>query len=320
MERWLEQLERDGLDKTRAYVNSLSSLAYIHAKADQLLPALTVSRRARVLNETLGSNLTLSSQTELEREAHLLFQLGRISEAIEVDRELFRRFASTESSGVPPPTFVFKPAWHSIVGGNADDGTAWLRSALPKYERDGPEATARGVTLDLAAGLVVQARYAEASSVLRRFEARLANGPARPRERMEAARISAEIALATGDLDSLVTSLDLLETALAPNALPHPNALQGYLAAGFGRLTQGDAERARAHASKAATLATANVIDGQSSAWVGAAQLLFARIALEEGDQTAARAHLASAAKQFSDTLHAEHRWRKAVESLSAKL
>jgi len=320
MERWLEQLERDGLDKTRAYVNSLSSLAFIHAKADQLMPALAVSRRARALNETLGSELTLSSQTELEREAHLLFQLGRISQAIEVDREVFRRFASTESSGVPPSTYVFKPAWHSIVGGNAADGTAWLRSALPKYERDGPETTARGVTLDLAAGLVVQTRYAEASSMLRRFEARLVKGPARPRERVEAARIGAEIALATGDRGSLVASLDLLEAALVSGAVPHPNALQGYLAAGFGRLTEGDAEGARAHASKAMKLATANVIDGQSSAWVGAAHLLLARVALANGEAAEVRRHLTLADEQFADTLHPGHRWRNAVESLSAKL
>jgi hypothetical protein len=62
------------------------------------------------------------------------------------------------------------------------------------------------------------------------------------------------------------------------------------------------------------------VIDGQASAWVGVAQLLLARIALAEDDRAEARSHLTLAAAQFADTLDADHRWRKAVETLSAKL
>lgn len=115
MERWLGQLERDGLGKTRAYLNSLASLAYIHYRAGELVPALAVARRARALNEALGSEATLSSQTELDLEADLLFQLGRFSEATEVDREMLRRFADTGAT--PPPHFMLKPAWHAIMGG-----------------------------------------------------------------------------------------------------------------------------------------------------------------------------------------------------------
>ena len=156
--------------------------------------------------------------------------------------------------------------------------------------------------------------------MLRRFDARLTNGPPRPRERVEAARIGMEIALAAGDPGALGAALDALEAALAVDGVPRLNSLQGYLAAGLGRLAQGNAERARAHAEQALKLATDKVIDGQGSAWVGAAQLLLARIALAEHDRPAARSHLASASAQFADTLNADHRWRKAVDSLSARL
>jgi serine/threonine-protein kinase len=320
MQRWLAQLERDGLEKTRAYLNSLGSLAYIHHMGGQLNQALAASRRARALDEALGSEATLSSQTELEREADLLFELGRISEAIAVDRELLRRFATMESGGAPPPAFVLKPARHAIVGGDARDGEAWMRTALPKYEREGPEPYARGVTLDLAVACVVEGRYDDARSMLRRFEARLAKGPPRPRERVEAARIAVEIALGTRGAPGLRPALDTLEEGLAAEGMPRLNALQGYIAAGNGRLAGGNLEQARANGEQALKPATAKVLDGQGSAWVGAAQLLLARVAAAENDRAAAREHAALAAQQLADTLDPGHRWRVGLESLRVSL
>ena len=318
MERWLGQLERDGLGKTRAYLNSLASLAYIHYKAGELVPALAVARRARALNEALGSESTLSSQTELDLEGDLLFQLGRISEAIAVDREMLKRFAETGAAA--PPTFVLKPAWHAIIGGNADEGVAWMRGVLPKYERDGPESIARPLTLDIASALVAQARYPEARSMVRRYEARLANGPERPRDRVDAARVGVELALATGDAGALGITLNALEAALTAGGVSRLVSLRGYLAAGLGQLAQSNPTKARAHAGTAMKLATAKVIDGQSSAWVGAVNLLLTHVALAEDDPAEARQHLTLAAEQFADTLHPDHHWRIAVDSLRVKL
>ncbi|MET1082985.1 MAG: serine/threonine-protein kinase, partial [Burkholderiales bacterium] len=262
MQRWLGQVERDGLEKTRLYLNSLGSLAFIHQLGGELGPALAISRRVRALNLALGSDTTLSSQTELNRESLLLFELGRFSEAIEVDREMLRRFGAMETGGTPPPQFVRRPAQHAIAGGNAADGEAWMRSILPKYERDGPEDSARGVTLDLAAAYVVLGRYADARSMLRRFEARLQNGPARPRERVHAAAIAVEIALGTRDRRALNPALEALEAALAVDRAPRLTALQGHVAAGLGRLAQHNAQTARSHADRALQFATAKVLDG----------------------------------------------------------
>jgi hypothetical protein len=137
---------------------------------------------------------------------------------------------------------------------------------------------------------------------------------------VEAARIGVEIALGARDPRGLSPALEVLEAALAVDRVPRLSDLRGHLTAGLGRLAQDNAKSARSHADHALRLATAKVIDGQASAWVGAAQLLLARIALAEDDRAEARNHLALAAAQFADTLDADHRWRKAVETLSAKL
>jgi tetratricopeptide (TPR) repeat protein len=319
MERWIAQLERDGLDKTRAYVNSLSSLAFIHDRAGALVPALLVSQRARALNETLGSESTLSSQTELGREARLLFVLGRISEAIEVDREMLRRFEGAPDGGKPPAAFVVRPAAHLVVAGFAKEGEALFRSVLQKYERDGPENYARGVTLDLAYALSLQHRYAEATEMLRRYEARLTKSPASRREKIDAARVGVDIAVATNPA-KLGVVLDSLESALSSDSRSDLTGVQGYLAAGNGRLALGDAEKARTHAMQALKIAGTKVIEGKSSAWVGATELLLARIALAQHDRDGARDHLTLASNHFSDTLQEEHGWRQEVQVLSEKL
>lgn len=312
MQRWLGELERDGLEKTRLYLNSLGSLAYIHGLGDEPVPALAVSRRVRALNEALGSESTVSSQVDLGREAHLLFELGRFSEALDVDRELLRRFEATDSSGSPPRMFIPGLARHAIIAGNPGDAVAWLQGILPVYEREGPEANARGATLDVAIVHTLQGRFPQARAMLRRYEARLKKAPARPTERARAAAIGVEIALGTHDSKSLGPALDELEAALT-DGLPRMIALQGSLVAGRGRLEQGDASKARTHAERALKLAAAKVIEGQSSAWVGAAELLLAQTALAENDRPSARSHSARAAEQFADTLAPDHRWRKAV-------
>jgi eukaryotic-like serine/threonine-protein kinase len=316
MQRWLGQLERDGLEKTRLYLNSLGSLAYIYHMAGELAPALAVSRRARALNEALGSDATASSQTELDRESSLLFELGRIVESIEVDREFLRRFAALEQGGTPPAYFATGPARHAILGGNIEEGVATMQRILPTFERDGPEPVARGVTLDLADAYALEGHYADARTMLLRFEARLAKAPARPRERVEAARIAVEIALGTHDARGLLPALEALDGALDAAGVPRVIVMRGHLAAGNGWIAQGNLDKARARAESALKLATAKVIDGQRSAWVGAAQLLSARVAFAESDRAAGRRQLALANEQFADTLDVRHRWRVAAASL----
>jgi len=317
---WLGQLERDGVERTRLYLNSLGSLAYIQHGAGELQAALATSRRARALNESLGSEATLSSQIELRRESMLLFELGRISEAIAVDAELFQRFKLMQPDGAAPAQFLLSAAGPAIVGGDADDAVTWLRIALLTYERAGPEMRVRRAILDLASAYVVQQNYTEANATLRRFDARKEHGSVRPGERVEAGRIRVEIAQGTGNLNSLSRALDELEIALAVPGVPRLSAMRGLLAAGLGRLALGDGEKARIHATEARRLAASKVLQERGSAWIGAAELLLARIAWAEGERTSAKAHLASASAQFAETVDASHRWNTAAASLSAKL
>ena len=78
--------------------------------------------------------------------------------------------------------------------------------------------------------------------------------------------------------------------ALTAGSVSRLISMRGYLAAGLGSLRMAT-QRKRAHTPRDET-ATAKVIDGQSSAWVGAANLLLARVAVAEDDRAEARQHL----------------------------
>jgi serine/threonine-protein kinase len=312
MQQWLNQLEREGLDKTRLYLSSLASLAFIHQLGDDLAGALPVAQRARALNEHLGSESTLSSQTDLNREATILYQLGRVTDAVEVDRELVRRFEAMEPNGAPLPIFLPAIARHAIAAGELERGVGWLRTALEASEREGRELQIRGSTLELANGYVLLARYDEARALLRKHDARAAATPGRPRERAEAARIAVHLELRTGG-GNLAPALAALESALDAKGVPRMTVLLGRLAAGEGRLAQGETDAARKHAAAAAELASSKTIPNGTSAWVGAAALLQGRIARLAGDREGAREHLARANAQFADTLPPGHPWRVAA-------
>ena len=316
MEQWLRQLERDGLEKTRLYLNSLGSLAYIHYMAGNLVDALAMSRRGSALAELLGSEATLSCQIELLREAQVLFELGRLTDAIEVDRTLMRRFESMDPGGAIPAACVHGPARRQIAAGNADDGMRRLLEILPGIEREGRAVDARGAALELASANVAEGRLAQARTMLGRFEAMLTRGPPQPRERTDAARIGLAIALAARDRRRVRPVLEELEAALAASRIGRPSVVQGHLTAALATLALGDHARARTHAEDALAVATTNTLDGQGSAWVGAAHAMLARIDLAEDDRAAAHAHLATAAGQFADTLPPGHRWRVEAESL----
>ena len=93
---WLGRLERDGLESNALvlpYFRSARLLDIQQVAGEAQSSARDIAPYAvRVRNESLGSEATLSSQIELRRESQLLFDLGRISEAVAVDAELFRRF------------------------------------------------------------------------------------------------------------------------------------------------------------------------------------------------------------------------------------
>jgi serine/threonine-protein kinase len=321
MERWLSQLERDGLGKTRLYLSSLGSLAHLHRMADDLQAGLAVSRRARALNEALGSETTLAGQIDLGREAALLYQLGRISDALEADRQLVRRFAGMEAGRDVPISFIPNLSARAIVGGSPQQAVAWLRSAIPSYERAGSERNVRGATLDLADAYLHLRQYGEARAELRRFEAWLAQAAARPRERVEAARLNVELALGEQAVEALGPALAELDDALAAvDGVPRISRVLGHFAAVRGRLQQGETTAARAHAERALQLAGAKTIDGQASAWVGAARLLLARTVLADGGRAGAREQLDRARAELADTLPEGHAWRGEADATIAAL
>src|SRR5262245_13887004 len=85
MQELLGWLEASGLEKTRSYLSSLASLAWVYSLGGQDTQALEISRRKIALDETLGSSDTVGAYAERDNYSQLLFGLGRIAEACALD-------------------------------------------------------------------------------------------------------------------------------------------------------------------------------------------------------------------------------------------
>lgn len=311
MQALLADMERAGLHRTRGYLSTLGSLSHVHLLADDLVGALDVTRRARALNEVLGSQLTVSAQNDLQREAALLFQLGRVADAIQVNRELLQRF-DTMGSGVPP-VFLTAPAQHAMAGGDSAAAIDLLQRVQPHFERNGPEAYARGIPLDLALAFAATRKAAAARAQLARYAARLPRGPASPRQQIAAAQAAVEIALIDPQAAALRAAATALEAALVDQSRPRVVVIQARLTAGRAWLALGDADRARAQVNVARGLAEEKRMAGRGSAWLGAAELALSLIAASHSQHDVARRHAQAAATQFEDSLPAAHPWHATV-------
>jgi hypothetical protein len=275
------------------------------------LAALDVNRHALALNESLGTGDTLANCINLAREAHILFGLGRFREALAVDKELTRRL---QADGTDVPLY-FRTAMarRALTAGQHRRAVALLQGVLPSYERQESNTSARGVLLDLAEAYLRAGEKREAARLLVRYDSLPRNSPPAPSEAIEASRVRLSLALANRKNDaSLMQLRSALDTALRAVDVPRLVKLNAHLTAGLGALTASDLEGARGHASQALSLAQSQRLPGQSSAWIGAAQLLLARIDHAAGGAEMAAA-LADARKQLQDTVDPDQPWR--VES-----
>jgi hypothetical protein len=311
MEAMLADLERAGLERTRGYLSTLGSLAYVHHLADNPVSALEVTRRSRRLNESLGSELTISGQQDLQREAGLLFELGRVADAMEVNREVLRRFDTMGDTA--PPSFLTAPALHALAGGDSATGIALLRKAQPHFERNGPEAYARGITLDLAVALATTRNVVAAREQTARYAARLSRGPATARQQIAAAQAAVEIAMIEADSAALRKAAAALAAVLADQSKPRVLVIRARLSAARAWLAAGDHDLARAQAEAALRLASEKRLADRGSAWLGAAEMALSLIATSQNQLDSARLHAAAAQSQFEDSLPADHPWRDVV-------
>ncbi len=165
---------------------------------------------------------------------------------------------------------------------------------------------------------------AAASSRMQELESLMADGRIAARERAELARLQALLALARGDAPAAYARIEQMRTLAA--TLPRRariEALRSELASARVAALRHDNESALSALDNAATVE--RIADGKQrlegpSAWRGYILGLRAGVQHESGDQTAARTSAQAAIEQFESTLPLDHRWRQAVESLSAKL
>jgi tetratricopeptide (TPR) repeat protein len=322
MQELLRRIESDGLVQTTLYTASLGSLAYVYALGGQFAEALDVSRKKTALDETLGSEATLGAYIERNRTSQLLFALGRISEAQAADAALFADFRSNATDGLPD--FLYTFAEHALTANELNKAIDFGDSALAQFEKSKAVAGEVGSHRVLAEAMLRLGHVPDAKAEIAKANALVKSAPEAPRRVVNARRIDLALLEQSAAQAAVKAQLDLLRTALESIADPvqtdgatRLTVLKARLALGEGFLGVGDVETAAAFADASLALAQLAVLPGQTSAWVGAATLLKARVERAARHIERAQALATEAGKQFADTLSPSHPLRLDAEALA---
>jgi eukaryotic-like serine/threonine-protein kinase len=325
MQTLLQRIDGDGMKKTSLYLASLGSLAYVYVLGGQFAAAVEVSRQKIALDETLGSQATLGAYIERQRLAELLFILGRISEAREEGEKLLSDYRATGEGIDALPEYFFVVGKHALAANDLARATELLELAVAKYQ----EAHVSGAELinrllladaDLQAGRVrdAEAQLVTADGIAKKLKPR-------PRSALNAQRIRLKLVEASRDAVAERAQLQVVEAALnavgdAVNADFHTRliVLQARLALAEGFLAVGDLDAAARWANESLALAQLAVLPGKTSAWVGEATLMRARVEQAAGHAEQARASASEAEKQMSDNLGPKHPQRLEAQALAS--
>lgn len=322
MQVWLGRLEASNRTKTRSYLASLGSLAYIYDMAGDELQALAVTRRKMQLDAALGSDQTLSAQVDVDGAALLLLDLGRLQDAVAQDVKFAADLKSAIGKGTIPATFRLSIARRALLAGFYERAAPVMRRELPQLELSGNEPFVRGITLDLAEGALLAGLTSVAQRELVSFEKRLSRGPPSKRQAVRAARVRLLLALARNagseTLAPLRKSLDEAVTDAGPQQRGADRALS-MAAQGAAALQGNDLTAARRIASQLLADADAHRVDGGTSAWAGIAQLLLAETELRANAVPQARQALQRARHEFAETLDRRHPWYRRLERLESR-
>ncbi|MGO9829738.1 MAG: protein kinase domain-containing protein [Myxococcaceae bacterium] len=325
MKELLRRIERDGLTKTALYIAALGSLAFVYEMGGQFTEALEVSRQKIAMDETLGSQDTIGAYIERQRTSQLLYVLGRIADARAVDEKLLMDFrGGGERADAAPDYFLFGFALHALAANELREATAFLEQAIVQFKKAGSAAGELSSRRLLAETLWRAGRTGDAKSELATVEAQAKKSPARPRQTVNAMRIGLAVLESGGDRVAVKNQLESLRTALQQVGDPVPvesstrlAVLQGQLALGQGLLGLGEVEAALRVADESLALARLAVLPGQTSAWVGEATLLRARIERAAGHAEAVHSLASEAERQFSDNLGPTHPLRLEAQALA---
>jgi serine/threonine-protein kinase len=322
MQELLGRLERDGLGKTTTYLAALGSLAYIHEMGGEYVQALETSRRRIALDELLGSQSSLGADVERDRSSQLLLVLGRLADGWPRDRALLEEFRQNGRSDLSHRflTTIAQKAVEANELALARPLLAWLVASAAKT----------GPPLATVASHVLMAELELQSGRLDAAEAQLSQagavtGGVSPRWQVHANRMRLALAEKRGDHTARAAHLAALRSNLGAIADPvraFPGdrlaVVQGKLDVGRAELAGGDVEAAARSASETLDLARLAVLPGKTSAWVGAAKLLQAKIALSTGQLDEAHRLARDAEQELVDNLSPAHPLRVEAAALVA--
>ena len=318
----VDRFEREGLGGSRLHLYVLSNLQGIYLDTDRDGNVLALHARLEDALRAQSALDTLQHFQILDRRTTALVRRGRFTEAETVLRQTLERVRAA-SKGEVPAVLRSAIGRKLIFIGATADGIALVESALPELQKGAQRNQPYFALFALIEGNLMNNDVAAASSRMQQLEDLIADGRIATRERAELARLQALLALGRGDASAAQAQIEQMRTLAA--TLPRRariEALRSELAAARVAALGGDNEKAVRALDNAATVE--RVAEGQPlegpSAWRGYIFSLRAGTQQASGDQAAARTSAQAAIEQFESTLPADHRWRNAVESLSAKL
>jgi hypothetical protein len=306
MTDFLVVLERGGRGKSRAYQVTLGSLAFVQILSDDPVAALATTRHAIALDESLGSADTFSTLVDVDRVAALQIELGRFADAAATDHDLIGRYA--EAEGELPAFQADLIGRRAMLNGKTAEAIALLRTSLAQFEKEGSEGSARTVMVDLLDAYLLARELDQAEALLRRYEALVAKQPPNSKRKMQVSRFNAllasqrqQSAAARAHADALANVLD------TPVDLKRMDILRGRLDAGWVFLSTNDLEKAQRQGELALATAKEKTLNGDPSAWVGAAALILSRVHAARNETQLARENLVLARQQLEGAVVGGH-------------
>jgi serine/threonine-protein kinase len=314
MGTWLQILESQGLAQTRSYLTSLASLAHIQQEGDDLPAALRTSQRVLDLSETLGTRDTLAACVNLDRQADILYGLGRLREAITFDEQLEARM---KADGSAVPMYMrTQMARRALAAGLPARALELLRDvSAPAAAGDQQARRAWPVLIEAR---LQNGEPAAATQELIRYDKSARTEQLDSRGALDLSRLHLLLNLAYGSYGRnnphLTGARASLDAAMQAPGLSRVALLNAHITAASGALASIDLENARKHTALALSMARSQRTRDQASAWIGAARLVQAKIALAAGETAEAAAALTEAREQLEGSVEPLQPWRVDAE------
>jgi eukaryotic-like serine/threonine-protein kinase len=315
----VDRFEREGLGGSRLHLYVLSNLQGIYLDTDRDGDVLALHTRLEDGLRAQSALDTLRHFQILDRRTTALVRRGRFVEAQAVLRQTLES-ADAAAKGKAPAVLRSAIGRKLIFAGATTDGIPLVESALPELEKGALRNHIYFALFALIEASLMDGDPASASSRMQQLQSLMADGRIATRERSEAARLQALLALAGGDASAAGAHIEQMQALAA--TLPRRarmEALRSELAAVQVAALRGDSEKALRALDNAATIE--RVTDGSErvegpSAWRGYIFTLRAGLQRTSGDESAMRTSAQAAIEQFASTVPADHPWRAEAQAL----